>query len=182
MKKYNEVKIEIEVEELQEKVWDVLYNNFGDVSKWNPIVEGSGHIGGDKGEVGCERVCEFDPSGKNSIKERIVAERNGESFDVEIFHGGLPMMKELKATIDAKAVGSNRTKVTFNMFFISSFNLMSFMQKKMIKKMMTEVTIGLKFYLETGMEVNKHNIKLIVKAHKKNERRHIKHFDVLQAA
>lgn len=180
MGNFKTVKIEIEIQATQAKVWDVVFNNFGEVGKWNPLLDGSHHSGGAKGEVGCERVCDLDA--KNSIQEKITAQRNNDSFDIDIIKGGLPMMKKMGATIDVKTVGPNRTRVTFNMKFVPQFGILTFMMKSMLRKMMGEVVIALKYFVETGKEVNKKNIKEVVKAYKNNESNNINQFNILQAA
>ena len=101
MTKFRNVVVDIDVKASKEQAWDLLYNHFGEVNNFNPLIEGSHHSEGAKGEVGCERVCDLDA--KNSIHEKIVAARDNESFDVDIIKGGLPMMDEAKATFDLKA-------------------------------------------------------------------------------
>ena len=59
---------------------------------------------------------------------------------------------------------------------------MSFLLKKMVGKMMTEVSLGLKYYVETGNEVTKKNIKKIVKAYKINEANKVTRFTAIKAA
>ena len=50
---------EIIVNASKPEVWDLLFNRFGEVNNFNPLIEGSHHAQGTKGEVGCERECQL---------------------------------------------------------------------------------------------------------------------------
>ena len=159
MKKFRKVTVEMDINSSKEKVWDVLFNRFGEVNLFNPLIEGSHHTSGKAGEVGCERQCDLDS--KNSIHEKITAARGNDSFDIEIIKGGLPMMDKMKATIDLESLHENSTRVFFTMNYNTSPAFMGALMKGMMKKMFAKVLIGLKYYLETGNEVTKENIKNI---------------------
>ena len=165
MTKFRKVTIDIDINASKEEVWDVVFNRFGEVNNFNPLIEGSHHSDGAKGEVGCERVCDLDSS--NSIHEKIVAARGNESFDVDIIKGGLPMMDKAHATFDLKAINATQTKVTFTMNFTSKPAFMAPMLKLMMPKMLKKMLVGLKFHLETDQLVTKSNIDGIMKGYKK---------------
>lgn len=164
MTKFRKVTIDIDINASKEQVWDLLYNRFGEVNNFNPLIEGSHHSQGAKGEVGCERVCDLDA--KNSIHEKIVAARGNESFDVDIIKGGLPMMGEAKATIDLKAISGSQTNVTFTMNFTSKPAFMAPLMKGMMAKMLKKMLVGLKYHLETDQLVTKSNINSIMKGYR----------------
>lgn len=165
MTKFRKVTINIDVNASKEKVWDILFNRFGEVNNFNPLIDGSHHSQGAKGEVGCERVCDLDA--KNSIHEKIVASRGNESFDVDIIKGGLPMMDKAKATFDLKALSENKTNVLFTMSFTSKPTFMAPMMQLMMPKMLRKMLVGLKFHLETDQLVTKSNINSIMKGYRK---------------
>lgn len=165
MTKFRKVKIAIDVNASKTEVWDLLFNRFGEVNNFNPLIEGSHHSEGAKGEVGCERVCDLDA--KNSIHEKIVAARGNESFDVDIIKGGLPMMDKAKATFDLKAINDNQTNVTITMYFTSKLAFMAPMLKLMMPKMLRKMLVGLKYHLETKELVTKSNINSIMKGYGK---------------
>ena len=50
----------IEINASKEKVWDVLYNRFGDAAVYNPMVEASHSIETSGTGTGSERKCNFD--------------------------------------------------------------------------------------------------------------------------
>ena len=161
MTKFRKVTIDIDINASKAEVWDLLFNRFGEVNNFNPLIEGSNHSQGAKGEVGCERVCDLDS--KNSIHEKIVAARGNESFDVDIIKGGLPMMDKAQATFELTAIGDNRTNVSFIMNFTSKPAFMAPMMKLMMPKMLRKMLVGLKYHLETNQLVTKSNIDGIMK-------------------
>ncbi|MCH7534948.1 MAG: SRPBCC family protein [Bacteroidetes bacterium] len=164
MKKFREVKINIEVESSKARVWDTLFNNFGDVSAWNPLVEDSHHSGGSKGEVGCERVCDLDS--KTTIHERISSSNGTDSFDVDIIKGGLPMMDKGLGRFELEELSDERTRINFIIKFTAKPSFMGGIMKLMMPKMLIQVLVGLKYHLETGNLVDKSNIKRIMKNYK----------------
>lgn len=165
MKSLKEVTIEIITSASKEKVWDLLFNRFGEVNVFNPIIDGSHHTKGTPGEVGCERFCAIDS--KTSVHEKIVAARGDDAFDIEIIEGGLPMMDKMGGTFELEALEPNKTRVTFIMKFNTKPAFMAFLMKGMMRKMLFKMLIGLKYHLETGNLVTKENISGIIKEHKK---------------
>lgn len=164
MEKLKEVIIDIEVNSSKEEVWDLLFNRFGEVNVFNPLIEGSHHSSGQKGEVGVERVCNLDA--KNDIREKITAARGNDSFDVDIIEGGMPMMDMMKATFNLKAVDVNQTLISLTMKFNTKPRFMANLMKGMMQKMLSKMLVGLKYHLETGDSVTKNNISKIMKDYK----------------
>lgn len=164
MEKLKEITVDLEVNSSKEEVWDLVFNRFGEVNVFNPLIEGSHHSSGQKGEVGVERVCNLDA--KNSIREKITAARGNDSFDVDIIEGGLPMMDMMKATIDLKENDANQTKISFTMKFNTKPRFMAIIMTGMMRKMLTKMLIGLKYHLETGDAVTKENISAILNDYK----------------
>ena len=165
MENLKEVIIDITTNTSKEQVWDLLFNRFGEVNVFNPLIEGSHHTEGVQGEVGCERYCALDA--RNSVHEKIVAARGNDSFDIEIIKGGLPMMKTMKGTFDLKALGSNSTRVTFTIRFNTRPAIMAIFMKGMMRRMLHKMLVGMKYHLETGTLVTKENIKEIMKDYKR---------------
>ena len=161
MEKLKNVTVSIIANSSKDQVWDLLFNRFGEVNIFNPIIEGSHHTKGVQGEVGCERQCDIDS--KNSVIEKIVAARGNDSFDIDIIEGGLPMMKTMKGTFDLKSIEPNRTEITLTMRFSSKPAFMANLMKGKMRQMLFKMMIGLKYHLETGGVVTKENIKGIVK-------------------
>jgi hypothetical protein len=164
MKKLRTVRVDIHINTSKDKAWDVLFNRFGEVNAFNPLIEGSHFTQGNQGELGCERQCDLDS--KNSIQEKVVAVRGDSSFDIEIIQGGLPMMDTMKVTLDVEEVLANETLVTATINFNTSPTFMGGILKGTLSKMFFKLLVGLKFYLETGEEVSKQSIGDIMKTYK----------------
>ena len=155
-----QVVLDITVNSNEEKVWDVLFNQFGSVSNFNPIIQKSFDLNEKAGEVGCERQCNFDVEGKKFVKERIT-DRWDNGFHIDIFQGGLPGMKELNADVYIDSVSEDKTKVTFKVNFQPKVGFMGAIMQPMIRKQFFPILIGMKYHIETGGYVDDKNIKKI---------------------
>jgi hypothetical protein len=164
MTKFRKVTIGVDINASKEEVWDVLFNRFGEVNNFNPLIEGSQPSNDISGEVGAERICDLDS--KNAIHEKITGARGNESFDVDIIKGNMPFINKAKATFDLKAVNENQTNVNLIMNFTAKPAFMVPMMKIMMPKMLRKMLIGLKYHLETDNLVTKDNIKGILKEYK----------------
>ena len=149
----------------KESTWDLLFNRFGEVNNFNPLIEGSHHHSGEIGEVGCERQCQLSPN--NTITEKITGARGHDSFDIDIVEGGLPMMDEMKATFNLEAISNDKTKITLVTLFSTKPGFMAALMKNMMGNMLFKMLIGLKYHLETGELVDKGNSKNIFHMYKK---------------
>ena len=161
MEKLKNVTVSLITKSSKDQVWDLLFNRFGEVNIFNPLIEGSHHTKGVQGEVGCERQCEIDS--KTSVIEKITAARGNDSFDIDIIEGGLPMMKTMKGTFNLKSIEPNKTEIALTMRFSSKPAFMANLMKGKMSKMLFKMMIGLKYHLETDGVVTKENIKGIVK-------------------
>lgn len=161
MSKLKSFQIEILVKTSKEEAWDLLFNRFGEVSVFNPLIDSSHYTQGPKCEVGTERKCQIDS--KNYVHERISAARGTTGFDVDIIEGGLPMMDEMKASIDLEEMNNGLTKIKMKVHYSTKPALMASIMKGMMKKMIMKMMIGLKYHLETGKAVSKSTISAIVK-------------------
>jgi hypothetical protein len=165
MTKPRTISLEIEINSSKDKVWDVLFNQFGNVNNFNPLIEGSRPVGDIQGAVGAERSCDITSSSK--IHERIAAVRGTESFDVEILEGGLPMMDKMDGTWEIEELGPDRTKATFHFSYTTKPAFMAGILKSPMTKSMQGLVVGLKYHMETGGLVTKKNVKKIVKEYNK---------------
>lgn len=154
-------KIEVLVKTSKEEAWDLLFNRFGEVSVFNPLIDSSHYTKGPKCEVGTERKCQIDS--KNYVHEKIAAARGTNGFDIDIIEGGLPMMGEMKAAIDLEDMNNGFTKIIMAMHFNTKPAFMALLMKGMMRKMMMKMLIGLKYHLETGVNVSKSTIDAVVK-------------------
>ena len=145
----------------KEQVWDVLFNQSGEVNNFNPLIDGSHYIKGHEGHVGCERHCQIDE--KTAVLERITRAEAELNFDIEIYEGGLPMMDEMKARFDLVEKNDEQTEVVLTMNYSTKPAFMGALMKGKMAKFFFKMLIGLKYHLETGELVTKENIKGIQK-------------------
>ena len=158
---------EIQINASKEKVWDAVFTRFGDTHLYNPNLDGSHHSGGNAGEVGCERVCDLDS--KTNIREKIVAADELNSFRIEATGGNMPFVNELIADVILEKIDENNTRVILDASFNTKPAFMAFMMKSPFKKKLTDMLIGLKYYLETGKPVSKKTYKPVFKTYQKLE-------------
>ncbi|MBI3125116.1 MAG: SRPBCC family protein [Ignavibacteriales bacterium] len=164
MKKYRRIQTEIIINTSREKVWEVLYTRFGETYLYNPNLEGSHFVSGTKGEVGCERQCNFDA--KTKVVEKIVNAKELKSFSIDIVGGNMPFVDKGLVDVELFNVGVNQTKILFTMNFNTKPAFMGLMMKSMMRAKLADVLIGLKYYLETGKAVSKNTYKPIYRAYK----------------
>lgn len=164
MKKQRKIKTEIFINTSKERVWEILFTRFGETHIYNPNLEGSHFVSSSKGEVGCERQCDFDA--KTKVIERIVKSEELKSFSIDIVGGNMPFMDKGLVDVELLETNPNQTKVVFTMNFVSKPAFMGLMMKGMMKKKLTDVLIGLKYYLETGNTVSKRTYKPVYNAYK----------------
>lgn len=159
-----EVQQSISIHSSKEDIWDVLFNKFGEVNDFNPLIEGSHFLNGEEGFVGCERECAIDS--KTLVQERITRAEAGLNFDIEIFKGGLPMMDKMKARFDLVELEKSKTEVVLTMSYSTKPAFMGGLMKGKMGKFFMKMLIGLKYHLETGELVTKENIKEIEKRYR----------------
>jgi hypothetical protein len=140
-------------------VWDILFQRFGETYLYNPNIEGSHRTNGRQGEIGCERECSIDK--KTNIKERIVKAEEFKSVTIDIIGGNMPMMKEMQVVMNMEPISANQTKVSITAYYTTKPSFMAGFVKGMFRRMLFEVLVGLKYYLETGTPVSKKTFKSI---------------------
>jgi hypothetical protein len=137
----------------KDKVWDTVYTRFGETYLFNPNLEGSHFTTGSSGDVGCERQCNLDS--KTFIRERITNVNPLKGFSVDVVGGNMPMLKELRVHFDLKASGEHQTKVYINATFVAKPAFIGILMKLPFKIRLTNMLIGLKYFMETGHNVSK---------------------------
>ena len=167
MANLKKINSEIQINVSKEKVWDAVFTRFGETYLYNPNLIGSHHSSGNVGEVGCERVCDLDS--RTTIKEKIVSADELNSFRIEVTGGNMPFVKELIADIKLETIDANNTRVILEAAFNTKPGFMAIMMKSPFKKKLTDMLIGLKYYLETGNQVSKKTYKPIFKSYQKLE-------------
>ncbi len=162
----SEIKLEITVNASKDDVWDVLFNQYGNVNNFNPVITSSHHTSDKRAEIGCERKCEM-PGGKY-VNEKITSVTEGQHFDF-VVTGNIPMVKQMNNSYGVTPIADKRTLVKFTADVQTSPSFMVYMMKPMIKGMLNKMMVGLKYYLETGEKVDNDRINEIVAQYKQLE-------------
>ena len=148
-----------------EKVWDVLFVRFGETALFNPNLEGSHFTTGHPGEIGCSRHCSL--GGKTFLEEEITEARPMTGFTFKITRGNMPMVKQMEVEILLEPIKRDQTKVSLLGRYVSSPSFMAGLMRPMMKKKLTDMLIGLKYFLETGHTVSKKTYAPVYKKYKR---------------
>lgn len=134
-----------------EEVWNLLFIQFAQVSKYNPLITGSRFDSGPEGGVGSVRSCDL--NGNTTIKEKIVSAKPFERFDFAIVEGAMPMVASMNASYSLLAINEWQTEISFTVNFVSRPRFMGGIMKIMMGKKFMRMLAGLRQYLETGKQV-----------------------------
>lgn len=157
--KLNTITTEITIKVPLEKTWEALYTHFGDVSLFNPNLSGSHLTNSTFGAVGSERECRINE--KTYIQERIIRVDPLKNFSIEVTGGNLPMVKTMQVDILLYHPDPGYTFITAVARINIRPAIMSFLMKRIYKSKLTDMLIGLKYYLETGNVVTKSSYHMV---------------------
>ena len=149
----------------KERVWEVLFTQYGDIHIHNPTMKSSNYMyDASRGELDCVRHCEF--TDKLFLDEKITEVDENDSFKVVVLEHNLPFVKEMSATYELSSIGDEMTNV--KMVSLNSFSpgLMKYLMRDQMSKSLVKHLFGLKYYVETGKTVNKNNYSEIYKDYK----------------
>ncbi|KMW58147.1 hypothetical protein AIOL_003118 [Candidatus Rhodobacter oscarellae] len=148
----------------KERVWDVLFHQYGDIHIHNPTMVTSTYLqGGTQGALNAVRHCTF--SEKLFLDEEITEVRGSESFRIDVVKHNLPFVKDMAAIYALRAVGPERTELTMTSFNSFSPSFMKFMMRGQMAKNLRKHLFGMKVYAETGRIVTKDNYAEIFKTY-----------------
>ena len=138
----------------KERVWEVLFQQYGDIHIHNPTMVRSSYLhGACTGALNVVRHCTF--SEKLFLDERITEVTGSDSFRIEVVDHNLPFVKEMAATYSLTATGPEATELTMVSFNSSSPAFMKFLMRGQMAKNLRKHLFGLKIYAETGEIVSK---------------------------
>ncbi len=147
------------------RLWDVLFNRFGDTFLYNPNLVGSHFTKNNSGELGCERECRLDA--KTYIRETIVQVNHLKNFTLDVTGGNMPMVKDMRVEVRLESVAAGTTKVVLHAVITTSPSFMSVLMKSVFKQKLLNMLVGLKYYLETGRPVTKKTFKPVYNRYKR---------------
>ncbi len=85
-------------------VWEV-FDDFGGVAGWNSNVAKARILNNIPRGVGAERQCDFDPKGKQWVRERIT-ERGADDIHITIFDTNAPLKRfEVDMNVEPRGTG-----------------------------------------------------------------------------
>ena len=155
----------LEINASVEQVWDVLFNQYGDIHIHNPTMQSSNYMNNSvKGEINVVRHCQFND--KLFLDEKITDFNENESVTIEVIKHNLPMLKHLSATYELKSLGNNKTELRMVSKNSASPGFMIHLMKGQLKKSVGQHLFGMKYFIETGKTVDMKNYKEIYRSYK----------------
>jgi len=145
-----------------EKVWEVLFKQYGAIHIHNPGMIASSYMGDStEGAVDVVRLCEF--SEKLRLEEVITRVDAHKSFRVVATTHNLPLMKHLSATYELTTIDAGTTEVKMTSYNSTAPRFMIHLVKGPMAKALRKHLFGLKYYIETGKTVNAENYNAVFK-------------------
>ena len=94
----------------KERVWEVLFSQYGDIHIHNPTMTASNYLeGATEGAAGVVRHCEFGP--KLYLDEQITDVDAQKSFRVVVLEHNLPFVKDMSATYELSSTDDATTEL-----------------------------------------------------------------------
>ena len=163
-KKMNRTEFNEVIHASKDRVWDVLFHQYGNIHIHNPTMVTSNYMNGStKGELHSVRHCKF--SEKLFLDEKIVAVDGSESFEIEVVAHNLPFVNKMSAIYEVTETGPNQTALKMTSFNSFSPSFMKFMMRGQMAKSLRKHLFGLKLYAETGEIVTADNYSTLHKKH-----------------
>ncbi|MCP4458085.1 MAG: SRPBCC family protein [Cytophagales bacterium] len=155
----------LEINASVEQVWDVLFNQYGDIHTHNPTMQSSNYMDNSaKGEINVVRHCQFND--KLFLDEKITDFKENESVTIEVIKHNLPMLKHLSATYELKSLGNNKTELRMVSKNSASPGFIIHLMKGQLKKSVSQHLFGMKYFIETSKTVDMKNYKEVYKNYK----------------
>ncbi len=136
----------------RDKVWDVLFAQYGDIHLHNPTMQSSHYMhGAHEGELGCVRHCQF--SDKLFLEERI-AEVDDHRVTVAATEHNLPFLREMRATYELSVLADDVTELKMTSYASTSPRFMIYLMRGQLGRSLAKHLFGMKYYIETGKTVD----------------------------
>lgn len=146
------------------KVWNTLFNQYGDIHLHNPGVIRSYNMNDAvEGALGCVRHCDF--QGGIFVEEEITAVNDKKNFTVTVVNSSYPpAVKEMYAIYEVAAIGENKTEVKMKLHVLAEPEMVADGILQQMNEPLGFYLLGLKHYIETGNAVTMENFPAILKA------------------
>ena len=140
----------------REKVWEVLFSQYGDIHVHNPTMTASSYMhGASKGASDVVRHCEFGE--KLYLDERITDVDEYKSFRVDVVEHNLPFVRDMSATYELSSTDDEATELRMVSFNSFAPGFMKYLMRGQMRKNVAKHVFGLKYYIETGNTVDQDN-------------------------
>ncbi|MCE7995214.1 MAG: hypothetical protein HEP71_24765 [Roseivirga sp.] len=150
----------------KEKVWEVLFYQYGDIHVHNPGMIASHYMNnGTKGELNSKRHVNF--SEKLWLDETITEVEEFKRVKIVADDHNLPMMRDMSATYELKAIGNDKTELKMTSVATSSPGFMMYLMKGQLAKGLVQHLFGMKYYIETGKTLSKEKFSEVYKNYRK---------------
>lgn len=150
-----------------EQVWQVVALDYGAIAKSHPkIIKSEYTDGALAGGEGVERICYFNESGSQFLKEKMVDfDPANFQFTNTVYQAGkFPVDPEYtRAIYKVRPIDANSCELVFDMEFRTKPAMMGGMMKSNFQKLIDDYFIAVEHHLATGESVNKDNFKQIKK-------------------
>lgn len=149
----NESELNETINASKEQVWEVLYNQYGDIHVHNPTMMSSNYINGaSQGALDVVRHCDF--TEKLWLDEQIVEVVEGEKVTISVLEHNLPFVDKMSATYELTSIAEDVTNV--KMVSLNSFSpgFMKYFMRGQMRKSVAKHLFGMRYYIETGKTVD----------------------------
>lgn len=153
----------------QSKVWNALFNEYGNIHLHNPgIVKSHNLNGATQGGLGCSRHCEF--VGGMFVDEEITQVFENEKFTVTVTNSSYPpAVKQWFADYEVSTVEENKTEVKMTLNILTDPEMMADGMLEQMKEPLEFYLIGLGYHIETGTAITMENFPSIMQSFVKTE-------------
>jgi len=165
MSELSSFKVDVSINGSKDKVWQALYERFGETALFNPNIISSEYIKGESGELGCERECMLDS--KTYVKEKIIEVDGTNHFSFDIYESNMPMMKTMIARFDLLEVSNTNTNVSMTFNYNTHPSFMAAIMKVPMRSKLGKMLIGLKYFVETGNTMQDSDFRSVFKTYKR---------------
>ena len=171
----NTLKLQKEYDLPADKIWTVVAGEYATVSNSHPTIVDSKYLNGHtEVKIGAERLCAFDDTGKQYLKERIVKfDPENRSYTNAVWETGkFPLdTSKTQGTFTVDELDGNRSKVTFQMDYQTKPAIMGSLVKGQFKKLIRDYLISIDHYARTNEKINIDNFKSIRKQYSDEARK-----------
>ena len=142
-------------------------DDYGAIANSHPRIVHSEYLNGSlKGGEGAERLCNFNDSGTQYLKEKMVNyDPANKTFINKVYQAGrFPVDPEYtQAVYKVEAIDENTSRFTFDMQYRTKPSFMGGMMRKNFESLIQDYGIAITHHLNTGEKVTKENFKQIKK-------------------